>query len=224
MASADKWWKRPLPALDFESTGLDPYSASIVQAGLCAVTPAGKIVGSTIDEILIPSCDIEEGAAKVHGITERVVKEQGRDPGPLMWVLCNRLGKAVSGGYPLVVFNATFDIPLLFTECERRGIPKPCGLRIVDPMIMARKALGRRGGTGLSVLAMRYGLGGQDDKHNAIQDCRLAVGVMHGLLKEYPWLKMPLDELHKEQNKWAPKRENWPWGRYEEPTPQMGFI
>ena len=61
------WYEGTIAALDFETTGVDPLNARIVQAALLFVHPDGSVGPESWTGIVDPGVEIPAGASDVHG-------------------------------------------------------------------------------------------------------------------------------------------------------------
>jgi DNA polymerase-3 subunit epsilon len=82
--------------LDSETTGL--YEAEMVQ--LAVIDPAGEVL---LDTLLKPGIPIEEGAARIHGITEAAIADA-----PTFAMILPALTRVLANKR-LVIYNAQFD-------------------------------------------------------------------------------------------------------------------
>jgi DNA polymerase III epsilon subunit-like protein len=98
----------PKVFLDFETTGLDTEHDQIVQVGI--VDEQGKVL---VNELVMPTREISEGAIKVHGLTKDVLKN--RKAKPLEKVI-PKIVEAIKG--KLVVTYKTFDGEMLLQVCQ----------------------------------------------------------------------------------------------------------
>ena len=72
----NEWWLGPMVGLDFETTGVDPFTDRPVQIGL-VYSPGRGVYETVMDKIVDPEMDIGEEAASIHGISNAIAKERG---------------------------------------------------------------------------------------------------------------------------------------------------
>jgi DNA polymerase-3 subunit epsilon len=169
------WWDGRLCGFDCESTGLDVESARIVTA---AVLARGGPAPETLTLMADPGIEIPEEATAVHGISTATAQAYGAPPRDVLEAIRATLATSIEAGWPLVVFNARFDLTLLDRELRRHGFDPLPFARVVDPMVIDRhRDRFRRGSRKLVALCAHYGVT-LDDAHDATADalaaCRLA--------------------------------------------------
>lgn len=129
IAAGDSWaeLRASVVAFDFETTGIDTNTAAIVQA---AVVGAG---GGEWQALAWPDNAtgwprVPEGAAKVHGITDRVLLTEGAgDAAALLRGFCDAVTACNTSGQPVspMAFNGLhYDVPLLHTVEARVLTPR----------------------------------------------------------------------------------------------------
>lgn len=200
------WHELPLASLDFETTGVDPFTDRVVSY---AMLDDG---GTDVVGLINPGVPIPEAAAAVHGITAEALRDA---PVPvegiatvLAWVR-----SLIDRGIALVVFNAPYDLTMLGAEARRWGLPEPDWSRLVviDPWVVdwgiERGALGPRR---LVDVAEYYGVA-IDNAHDASCDARAARDVARELSARHPVVgTLTLPELVDRQRRWyAERAENW---------------
>lgn len=138
------WHTTPTLVLDLETTGVDPFEDRIVTAALVRFGAARPHV----DEWLVnPGIDIPEEATEVHKITTDHARRHGKDPADVVDQLTGLIAYHLHRRYPLVVFNAPFDLTMLEAEARRHGVTSLIQRRglqgiapIIDPMVLANHA------------------------------------------------------------------------------------
>lgn len=106
--------------LDLETTGLDTQTARVVEAAWLLADHRAL----AWDSMLInPGVPIPEDAYNVHSINDRLASE-GAATLEALDALVSVLAKHISDGATLVIFNRTFDLPLLDAECRRHRLPR----------------------------------------------------------------------------------------------------
>jgi DNA polymerase-3 subunit epsilon len=102
-----------LVILDFETTGLSPTYARIIEVGAVLVKN-GKIVGE-LSQLMDPGCYIPYFITDITGITNQMVKGK---PTPEKFM--PKLQKFI-GDRPIVAHNASFDQKFLMAEMKNIG-------------------------------------------------------------------------------------------------------
>jgi DNA polymerase-3 subunit epsilon len=115
--------------LDFETTGLSPAYARIIEVG--AVVVKGEKVIDTVSQLMHPGCYIPGFITDITGITNQMVKGK-----PIPEKFMPTLYKFI-GNRPILAHNAAFDQKFLVAEMEN------IGKKIVNPFLCTLK-LARR--------------------------------------------------------------------------------
>lgn len=102
-----------LVILDFETTGLSPDYARVIEVG--AVIVKGTEVVDTLSQLMHPGCPIPYFITNITGITNQMVKGK---PSPEAFM--PKL-KAFIGERPILAHNASFDQRFLVSEMENIG-------------------------------------------------------------------------------------------------------
>ena len=191
-------------AFDVETTGIDPRSARIVSAALVDVDLASGV--SHHSWLLKPDREIEPKAAEVHGITNERAQAEGVYPREALPTICARLLEGLLT-FPVVIYNARFDLTILYREALRHRVASAELLRdlyIVDPIVLDKKADPyRKGSRKLSAVCGHYGVK-LDDAHEAGADALAAARLAYVIGKRYPRIGgLELSVLHGRQRKWA---------------------
>ncbi|MEU3529151.1 exonuclease domain-containing protein [Streptomyces sp. NPDC038707] len=167
--------------LDLETTGLDTETARVVEAAWLLADHRAL----AWDSILIdPGVPIPQDAYNVHSIDDRLASGEGAAPSETLDALVGVLAKHISDGATLVIFNRTFDLPLLDAECGRHGLPTLADrlgrhVQAVDPMRISQRT-SNRDGHALSDLAALYSTGAIA-AHMALGDCLATWDVLAAL-------------------------------------------
>lgn len=155
-----------------------------------------------------PGVPIPPEASAVHGITAAKLKaEQAQESSTgIPYIFGTLMGRSVLRGYPLVIYNACYDWPLLMAECARipgfdyQGQPRPSFL---DPLVIDR-ALDkyRKGSRRLEDTARFYKVE-LKGAHGAQADATAALSIMRALIEAYPQLKsIDMPTMQKMQADW----------------------
>ncbi len=165
------WFDRPLAALDFETTGVDPHHDRVLSFALLDVD--GERAGLVDAGVPIP-----EASARVHGISQAALV--GAPPARIaIAMIADWVQSLIDRGVGLVVFNAAYDLTMLRAEAARHGVRQPAWdqLMVVDPYVidwgLERGGLGSRR---LTDVAAYYGVL-LDNAHDATADARAARDV-----------------------------------------------
>tara|TARA_B100001123_G_scaffold48785_1_gene49715 strand:+ start:16 stop:738 length:723 start_codon:yes stop_codon:yes gene_type:complete len=157
--------------LDTETTGIDFKSGHrVIEIG-CVEIINRKLTGSEYQTYLNPDRDIDEGAAKVHGLTLDFLQDK-----PRFIDIADEFLEFIKDS-ELLIHNAEFDVG--FLNNELRLIPGKNSLvdeiteKIIDTLQIAReKHPGQR--NSLDALVQRYGVGGYDrEYHGALLDSKI---------------------------------------------------
>jgi len=165
------WFERPLAALDFEATGVDPHRDRVLSYAL--VDPDHER-----ESLVDAGVPIPEASAEVHGITASALVGAPSSPEAIS-VVADWVQSLVDRRIGLVVFNAAYDLTMLRAEAARYGVRQPQWdrLLVVDPYVidwgLERGGLGQRR---LIDVAEYYGVA-LDHAHDALADARAARDV-----------------------------------------------
>lgn len=194
METTEKHWSEEvLPVLDFETTGVDPFTDRIVSAALVFTGPDGKSVSYT--SLVNPGVEVPESAAAVHGFSTEHLAEYGLAPREILnnivFHLCTFTD--ISPEVPVIIFNASFDWPLLWTECKRHNVKYPDNLPnhpIFDPLVFSRR-LNKyaKGGHKLEIVAQRYGYK-HFDAHDAEADALATAYIARQMCKNHAIIRV----------------------------------
>lgn len=201
------WNTQPLLGYDCESTGVNIETARIVTAALVRHTPDGT--HETVTLVADPGIEIPAEAAKIHGYDTARARAEGRPAAEVIEDITDRLHAALSGGMPVVIYNARYDLSVLDRECRRHNLPtledrlgRPVG-PIIDPLIIDKQAdKYRPGSRKLEATAAHYGIE-LTAAHAADADALAAVRVAMALAEKYPALQVDAATLHGWQAGWA---------------------
>lgn len=190
------WADGPLCAFDLETTGVDVEVDRIVTASVVRIDGPTPRVRSWLAD---PGVEIPAGATKVHGITTEHARSHGSPAGDVASEVAQALKAALFAGYPLVIFNAAFDLSLLDRECRRHGLPvlgeSRVPLRVIDPLVIDRATEPRRKGKRtLEVVAQVHGVPPWE-AHTSEGDCLATARVAWFQAKRTEVGALSLDEL-----------------------------
>lgn len=195
--SGQPWIDGPFAALDFETTGTDPFTARVVAATILTVGAEGLI-----DEhrwLVNPGVEIPAEASAIHGITTELAQEEGVDAPEAIYEIAQTARSAWAHGLIVVAFNANYDFTVLDAEIDRHHgaeyiqAPGP----VFDPLVIDR-ALDRyrSGKRRLADCCAVYGVD-LDGAHSSDGDALAAARLAWRMAHSFEWLaSMTLAELH----------------------------
>ncbi len=203
--------ERPLPAwasalgvFDLETTGIDTSTARIVTAHVGLIDETGAVVERK-DWIVDPGVPIPEGAAAVHGITDDRARRFGRPPGEVVAEILAAIRSVFARGFPLVVYNAPYDLTLLAAEADRNRLwPLETTAPVVDPFVLDKEVdRFRKGKRTLTAAAAAYGVP-LTDAHDAGADAIAAGRLAQAIARRHAdVLTMEAHALHEAQVAWC---------------------
>ena len=157
--------------LDTETTGIDFQSGHrVIEIG-CVEIINRKFTGAEYQTYLNPDRDIDEGAAKVHGLTLDFLQDKPR----FIDVVDEFLEFILDS--ELLIHNAEFDVGFLNNELKlipgKNSLIDQVTEKITDTLQIAReKHPGQR--NSLDALVQRYEVGGYDrEYHGALLDSKI---------------------------------------------------
>ena len=157
--------------LDTETTGIDFKSGHrVIEIG-CVEIINRKLTGSEYQTYLNPDRDIDEGAAKVHGLTLDFLQDK-----PRFIDIADEFLEFIKDS-ELLIHNAEFDVGFLNNELKlipgKNLLVDEITEKIIDTLQIAReKHPGQR--NSLYDLLQRYDVGGHDrEYHGALLDSKI---------------------------------------------------
>lgn len=157
--------------LDTETTGLSTKDGHrIIEIG-CVELIHRKLTGKTFHVYLNPKRAIDEGAMRVHGITNEFVADK-----PYFEQIANEFKQFIQGA-ELIIHNAPFDLGFLDYELSLLSdlwgtVRDHC--KVVDTLVMARdKHPGQR--NNLDALCKRYDI---NNEHRAFHGALLDASIL----------------------------------------------
>jgi DNA polymerase III subunit epsilon len=183
------WHEGPLASFDLETTGVDPVRDRIVEVALHLDVP-GAPTRTLVDTLVDPGPDvtIPAAATAVHGLTrQRLRAARAPDTASVLRRLCRALATLAGDGVPVVIYNASYDWPLLAAELRRLDPAlRPPTCHLIDPLVLDRHCdRSRAGKRTLSATCEVYGvpLAGA---HRAGADGDASVAVARAIGRRYP--------------------------------------
>lgn len=184
MVDMRRWADGPLVGFDLETTGTDPLVAHIVTAAVVHHLPDDTVAEASRTWLVNPGVPIPEAATAVHGVTTAEAAARGDDPAVAVPSIALELQTAWSDGFPIVIFNAAYDLTLLNVALIRLGstglVDRPGWTEalIIDPLVIDRAVdRFRRGKRTLADMTAHYGVSATDAHSadgDAVATCRLA--------------------------------------------------
>jgi DNA polymerase-3 subunit epsilon len=160
--------------LDTETTGLEPAEGHrIIEIG-CVELVDRRLTRNDFHQYFRPDRDIDEGAVRVHGITNELLRDK-----PTFGEAAEDFIEYIRGA-ELIIHNASFDVGFLDHELSLwkpgcPGIENLC--RVTDTLTMAR-SLHPGARNSLDALCKRYGVdNSQRDLHGALLDAEILADV-----------------------------------------------
>jgi DNA polymerase-3 subunit epsilon len=175
--------------LDTETTGLNAkLEDRIIEIG-CVELASRRFTERNFHAYLNPERDIEEGAAKVHGMTREFLADKPR------------FGEVAAGfleyvrGAELIIHNADFDVEFLDMELRLAGHGRLADhvARVTDTLALSRELHpGKK--NSLDALCERYGVDNSNRTlHGALLDARLLAECYLAMTRGQESLVMDLE-------------------------------
>lgn len=166
--------------IDLETTGYSSKRDEIIEVGALRVTN-NKADGKF--SALIRTCNsIPQSVTKLTGITDEMLKSNGRDICEVLNILDHMVGN-----YAIIAYNANFDMSFLYRAYERY-LGKPLMNDFIDMLPMSRRALPSLEHYRLNDVCTALGVSNQH-AHRAIHDAyaeyRCYVIMRQRLLNQY---------------------------------------
>jgi len=176
--------------LDTETTGLNAKLGDrVIEIG-CIELLSRRVTDRHFHTYLDPERDIEEGAAKVHGLTREFLSDK-----PRFAEMAKDFLDYVRGA-ELIIHNAAFDVEFLDAELGLAGLGKLTdhAAGVIDTLALARELHpGRR--NSLDALCERYGVdNAHRTLHGALLDARLLAEVYLAMTRGQESLEMDLED------------------------------
>lgn len=200
----DGHWSDALGVFDLETTGVDTATARIVTAHVGLIDETGAVVERK-EWLVDPGVEIPEGATAVHGVSTARAQRFGRAPAVVVAEIVAAIAAVFERGFPLVIYNAPYDLTLLAAEAARWGVtgidlPAP----IVDPLVLDRAVdRYRKGKRTLTAAAIEYGVL-LEDAHDAGADAVAAGRLAQAIARRHTeQLRRSAVDLHDLQVAWS---------------------
>lgn len=197
-------WAAALGVFDLETTGVNTATARIVTAHVGVLDEFGQVV-ERHEWIVDPAMPIPDRATAVHGVSTERARRFGRPAADVVPEILGAIRSVLDRGFPLVVYNAPYDLTLLTAEARRVGVqPLAVPAPVVDPLVIDR-ALDRyrKGKRTLGAAAAAYGVE-LTAAHDAGADAIAAGRLAQAMARRYgPELSISAAELHEAQVAWC---------------------
>lgn len=208
------WYEDGYFGFDTETTGVTESSDRIVSAAIVRYNSKHEVI-HTLQWLINPGIEIPAAATAVNGISTEQVQAHGAPARAAINDILHVIAD-FSATMPLVAFNGSFDLTVLYHEAQRNGLTGSAEfarifapespLALIDGLTMHRRARpvwhGRRN---LGALCKVYGVELGDNAHSAFHDARACAELSVMLTHEHPELfEVPAAELHQAQMSWYP--------------------
>jgi DNA polymerase-3 subunit epsilon len=175
--------------LDTETTGLNARLGDrIIEIG-CVELVSRRLTGNHFHRYLNPEREIEEGALRVHGITNEFLQDK-----PRFADLAREFLDYLRGA-ELVIHNAAFDVEFLNVELEKLGLePVESHVAGVVDTLAAARELHPGKKNSLDALCERYGIDNSHRTlHGALLDAELLAEVYLAMTRGQESLAIELE-------------------------------
>lgn len=202
------YYDLPLLSLDTETTGVDAFNDRMVTCNMTYDYANGITPHYIANWLVDPGVEIPTGASDVHGITTDIARRDGGDPYEALLNIASHLKNWDELGFPVVIYNASFDTTLLNAEFDRHGIPRPTSWsRVIDPLVLDKGVDPfRRGSRKLIDTARHYGINlSEENAHSADFDAMASLGIAREIGRKYD-IDSPIEEVHAQQVIWKAKQ------------------
>lgn len=206
------WLHMPWLGFDTETTGVDPFEDRLVTCAL--VLRMGGIDTGRPDRVHTwladPGVEIPATATAVHGISTEKARAEGRPVDEALDEIAATLVEHWRRGYPVVAFNASYDLTLVDAELARHGLgtfAQRLGREagpIIDPLVLDRHfERYRKGKKTLTLVAPAYGVEASPDAHTAEVDVAMTLDVLAAMAAKHTDLQgLDARELQAAQARW----------------------
>ncbi|EPJ43509.1 MAG: DNA polymerase III subunit epsilon [Osedax symbiont Rs2] len=159
--------------LDTETTGLEPSQGhNVIEIG-CVEMIKRRLTGNNYHQYIKPDRDSDEGAIRIHGITNEFLADK-----PKFRDITADFLEYIRGA-ELIIHNAPFDLGFLNAELKRNGCSEKVEdiCSIIDSLQLARrKHPGQK--NNLDALCRRYGIDNSHrELHGALLDSEILADV-----------------------------------------------
>lgn len=187
MNEHQSWTSLPRIGFDTETTGRDPRQARLVTCSIVYRDAAGKV-----DKrywLADPGVEIPPETTAIHGISTEQARTEGRPIEEVLEEIALVLSEHMKRGFPVVAYNAGYDLTLVERELERHGLAtltERLGapvFPIIDPYYLDRWLdKWRKGKRKLENLVEHYECESTDSFHNAEEDVLATLRVLDAMI------------------------------------------
>lgn len=205
------WAQDAWLGFDTETTGIDVTSDRIVTAAAVLRLGGARNTTEYVHNWLAdPGISIPAAATAVHGISTTYAQTHGENHATVVDHVAATLAEHWRRGYPVVAFNAPYDIQILENNLRLHNLPSleqrcaGAARLVLDPLVMDRHLVPfRRGKRTLTDLCAVYGLNVSENAHSADADVIMTLNVLAKMTREFPEITdMSLAEIHDAQSQW----------------------
>lgn len=221
------WADGPVLSLDLETTSENPAIARICSFALLAIDAQRVEHRRSEYRLVNPGIDVPASALAIHGLTEEMLAA-GMDHDQAVYYLNRELHRAVELAIPVVVYNARYDVTLLYARSRELGLSWPDNLFVVDPLTIDRGMNKTRvgGSRKLGLLASTYGVH-LADAHDAAADAKAAALLAFAMAERHLELRCSAEALMKAQRRanqrWAAGFQKYLRKRGKRDTIELGW-
>ncbi len=173
-------------AFDFETTGLNPNIAQIIEMGAIRFTTSGEV--GRFQQLVHPTVGMSSEIIKIHSITPDMLT----DAPPISDVLPDFL-KFISSSV-LIAHNIAFDLSFLNVAVQRAELAMIDNITI-DTVALARRVMPNARSYKLDQLAESIGVN-MPVSHRALEDAVMCMELFHYCVEQISFIgMMSLSEL-----------------------------
>lgn len=182
---------------DCETTGVDTDIDRIITASLVVRSKNEEDLVTAI--ILNPGVPIPEGATSIHGILDKDVIENGKDPFEELPFVYSMLQQAWEDRIPVVGSNLPYDFSILAAELDRYGLePFKVTGPVLDTMVLHRMVSNQRKAN-MKAMTAYYGIVNKT-AHNSTSDCIATLDILEKMIAGSAYLQeTDLRDLYRDQ-------------------------
>jgi DNA polymerase-3 subunit epsilon len=202
----NSWARKPLVAFDVETTGTDIENDRILTASVSIVEADGST--KNYEWLVNPGIEIPEDSIAIHGVTNEQAAK-GTETSLAVEEIVNVISQAANEGYPIVAFNARFDMSILDREAKRNQLETvydQANPIVIDPFVLDKQMdRYRKGSRRLVAVCEQYGIEFPEEAaHDAEVDAVNAAKLARAICEEFPEeLDISPRELMEKQTEWA---------------------
>ena len=169
----DRELSRDIVVVDFETTGLNTKKCRIIEIGAIRIRN-GQII-EEYSKFVNPGMPIPEVVTNLTGISDAMVVN-AKDASVEIPALLEFIGDS-----PFAAHNASFDYPVLVSECKRLGID--ISLSVIDTLELSRRLYPDMRSHKLSAVCKKLGVS-LKNAHRAVHDAHATALCLNAMLDE----------------------------------------